>query len=48
MKYITVTHVDGKTKVRAKVVKETTEEVEVEYRLQGMTWGLHLTPPTKH
>lgn len=42
IKYITVTHVDGKTKVKAKVIKETDKEIEVEYRFEGVTWGRYL------
>ena len=39
-KYITVPHVeDWNIKVKAKVIKETDTEIEVEYKYQGMTWG---------
>lgn len=42
-KYITVPHVeDHSIKVRAKVINETAAEIEVEYKLGGVTWGLHI------
>ena len=46
-KYITVYHCeDGKTPVRAKVIKETDSEISVEYKYGGIMWGL--TIPKTH
>lgn len=46
-KYMTVLHVeDGTTKIRAKVISETSTEVSVEYRYQGVTWGLTMPKPS--
>jgi len=43
-KYLTVPHVeDWNVKVKAKVIRETDLETEVEYRYNGMTWGLTIT-----
>ena len=41
-----IKHTDGVTNVKAKIVLVTAEIVELEYRFEGMSWGV--TYPTQN